>query len=902
MIGWVRRYTRWLHTGWPAGKVERLPMVRLDGSTNIPGLFVVGDLTGVPLLKFASDTGARAVQTILADCAFQAERASAPSGRDASPVYDLAIVGGGVAGMAAALQARKAGISLVVLEASEPFSTIVNFPKAKPIFTYPTEMTPAGELQFTQRSSVKEGLLDELRDQARAAGIVPRIARAERVRRHGKLLEVVLAPVDAVGTGAVAEFQPLLARRVIVAIGQSGNFRRLGVPGEDLPKVYNRLHDPKDFCDRDVLVVGGGDSALETAIAIAACGGRVTVSYRKAEFSRPKPENLERLQALLADSTTPATLARHASQMPTTAAGPFVGERRGRGSVRVMMSSRVVAVGEREVRVADVQGAIQTLPNDAVFTMIGREAPLDFFRRSGVPIQGEWSARRKLSLAAVLLFCVFLYHWKTSAGIPVYEWFKQRHWFPFGLQPPLDPSTLGGTLGISMTQPSFYYSLAYCVVVVIFGIRRMRRRKTPYVRAQTMTLMAIQVVPLFLLPYVILPWAGHNGGFGEWWESEPLRHDEVESWRGYLQEHPHARFDESRLINPDESGRIVARLVPASGWRAWRGYSIEARGPHRLALRILGGGVAGTPPNEVVLDLSEGRAAFRRVAYGGWLANQLFPISEWDPQGREYWRSLGFVLAWPLFFWNVFTGKPLWVWLAISVLQTAVLIPLIIRKWGKGAYCGWICSCGALAETLGDAHRKKMPHGPRWNRLNMLGQVILVLACVLLVLRAIGWLSPGDGWVNQAFRAAFEGKQANGAALVFPFSFLNYVWSVDLLLAGILGVGLYFHFSGRMWCRFACPLAALMHVYARFSRFRILADKKKCISCNVCTSVCHQGIDVMNFANKGLPMADVECVRCSACVQMCPTGVLAFGEIDLRSGRETGRDQLAASPVQMSER
>ena len=83
----------------------------------------------------------------------------------------------------------------------------------------------------------------------------------------------------------------------------------------------------------------------------------------------------------------------------------------------------------------------------------------------------------------------------------------------------------------------------------------------------------------------------------------------------------------------------------------------------------------------------------------------------------------------------------------------------------------------------------------------------------------------------------------------------GYDWFVDLFLAGILGYGLYFWFSGRVWCRFACPLAALMHVYARFSRFRILADKKKCISCNVCTSVCHQGIDVMNFANKGLPMA-----------------------------------------------
>jgi NosR/NirI family nitrous oxide reductase transcriptional regulator len=92
-----------------------------------------------------------------------------------------------------------------------------------------------------------------------------------------------------------------------------------------------------------------------------------------------------------------------------------------------------------------------------------------------------------------------------------------------------------------------------------------------------------------------------------------------------------------------------------------------------------------------------------------------------------------------------------------------------------------------------------------------------------------------------------------------------------------------------------------MHIYARFSQFRILTEKKKCISCNVCTSVCHQGIDVMNFANKGLPMSDPECVRCSACVQSCPTGVLSFGRV-ARDGSVLGHDSIAASPVRMAER
>ena len=90
-----------------------------------------------------------------------------------------------------------------------------------------------------------------------------------------------------------------------------------------------------------------------------------------------------------------------------------------------------------------------------------------------------------------------------------------------------------------------------------------------------------------------------------------------------------------------------------------------------------------------------------------------------------------------------------------------------------------------------------------------------------------------------------------------------------------------------------------MHIYARFTKFRIFSDKKKCISCNVCTSVCHQGIDVMNFANKGVPMEDPECVRCSACVQSCPTGVLNFGRF--ASSGEVVLDSVPASQVQILE-
>ncbi|HET9888818.1 MAG TPA: NAD(P)-binding domain-containing protein, partial [bacterium] len=295
-MNFIARYTRWLHTRWPAGHVEKLPKTREDGSTNVRGMYVVGDLRGIPLLKFSSDTGARAVQRIVADPAFQAERGKGEHGGagdrgNTGDVLDLAIIGAGVAGMAAALEARKHGLDFRVYEGAEPFSTIVNFPKAKPIYTYPKEMKPAGDLAIT--AQVKEPLVEELRAQTIGQGIEPVIARVERVRRKSGALEVVL------------ENGSVMARRVIVALGRSGNFRMLGVPGEHLDKVSNRLHDPKDFAGRRVLVVGGGDTAIETAIALALCGSEVTVSYRKNEFARPKPENLEKLRMLEANPLAP---------------------------------------------------------------------------------------------------------------------------------------------------------------------------------------------------------------------------------------------------------------------------------------------------------------------------------------------------------------------------------------------------------------------------------------------------------------------------------------------------------------------------------------------------------------------------------------------------------------------
>jgi len=152
-------------------------------------------------------------------------------------------------------------------------------------------------------------------------------------------------------------------------------------------------------------------------------------------------------------------------------------------------------------------------------------------------------------------------------------------------------------------------------------------------------------------------------------------------------------------------------------------------------------------------------------------------------------------------------------------------------QMGQGRVLRLVCPCGAMAETLGDEYRTRALHGPAAKKAENWGQAVLWFAAL----------------VTLASLAAGTGSRGSNNALEV------YGIIIDVVLAGVIGLGLYFHFSGRVWCRFFCPLAALMHIYARFSPYRIMANKKRCISCNICTKVCHIGIDVMNFANKGIP-------------------------------------------------
>jgi polyferredoxin len=242
-----------------------------------------------------------------------------------------------------------------------------------------------------------------------------------------------------------------------------------------------------------------------------------------------------------------------------------------------------------------------------------------------------------------------------------------------------------------------------------------------------------------------------------------------------------------------------------------------------------------------------------------------------DPVFAEQgWRSYGLVYAWPLFFYTFFYN-PHQIWVIWGVLLTFVIIPVFVVFFGK-RYCSWICGCGGLAETFGDRWRHLAPKGNKsidWEWMNL---AVLVAAFAIT-----GAVLAKDIW------GLFSGS-ADTALKIYRVT-------ADIWLVGILPVTLYPFMGGKVWCRYWCPLAKLMHIMSKFyvkrgvSKFHIHSNDK-CIACNECSRYCQVGIDVMSYSLKqeALDNGNSSCIGCGICVTVCPMDVLSFTDPQKNNG------------------
>ena len=321
-------------TGAAVNRV-RVPALDAGFQTSVPGLYIVGELGGRGLIKNAVNEGRIAVEHVARALGGGAPRAN-------GDVLDVVIVGSGPAGLSAGLEALRAGLAYAVLEQGSLSDTIRKYPRHKVLFAEPLSIPLYGDLWVADSS--KETLLQVWETIVANTGLrVNTGERVEQVMRAGDHFRVATPE---------REYR---ARHVVLAMGRRGSPRRLDVPGEDLAKVVYDIVEMEAFRGRRVLVVGGGDSAVESALGLAnQPGTEVALSYRGDAFARVKDRNRAKIEAAAAA-----------------------------GRVTVMLRSHV-----REIRLdrvaLDVDGESTILPNDDVVVRIGGEAPHAFLERLGV--------------------------------------------------------------------------------------------------------------------------------------------------------------------------------------------------------------------------------------------------------------------------------------------------------------------------------------------------------------------------------------------------------------------------------------------------------------------------------------------------------------------------------------
>jgi thioredoxin reductase (NADPH) len=314
-----------------------LPALTAEYETSIKNMFIIGELGGLALIKNAVNQGRECIDTIVARVAASKNSASAPS------VAEVVIVGAGPAGLTASLRATEKKLNYITLEESEIGGTVAKYPRQKLVMTSPVEFPLYGKFKKTELP--KENLLEFW---------TKVMKRADFQCRTGEKVENIVKGDDGIFTICTHKCE-YRGRHVVLALGKMGSPRKLGVKGEELPKVMYRLIEADHYVNQKILVVGGGDSAVEAAMGLAhQVGNAVTLSYRQSSFSRIKDRNAKRIE-------------------------DFVH----RGKITVLFNSNPVEVRSDSV-VLDVHGKQQTIANDFVWIFAGGEPPTAFLKKIGV--------------------------------------------------------------------------------------------------------------------------------------------------------------------------------------------------------------------------------------------------------------------------------------------------------------------------------------------------------------------------------------------------------------------------------------------------------------------------------------------------------------------------------------
>jgi thioredoxin reductase/ferredoxin len=314
-----------------------IPQVDDHFETNVPGIYIAGELGGMGLIRNGIEQGKTAMQAL-----------SKNLPKSSNNTHQVIIVGAGPAGLAATLKAQELGLNYLTLDQESLGGTVYKYPRGKIVMTQPVDLPITGKMHF--KETTKEELLEFWKGVKDKTGI--KIQYQELV---GKV-----ATRDG-GFELETNRGQYSTDRVLLAIGRRGTPRKLGVPGEDLPKVVYSLIDPEQYVGKKVLIVGGGDSALEAALSIADAGGtEVSISYRSDSFSRAKAKNRERIDNYAAASR-----------------------------IKLYLSSNVTSISANEVEL-EQEGQTVKIQNEAIIVNAGGILPTGFLKDIGISVETKY--------------------------------------------------------------------------------------------------------------------------------------------------------------------------------------------------------------------------------------------------------------------------------------------------------------------------------------------------------------------------------------------------------------------------------------------------------------------------------------------------------------------------------
>lgn len=310
-----------------------LPHVNKNFETNVHGIYIAGELGGMGLIKNSVEQGKQAVDNIAK---------SIEKGLNAT--YDLIIVGAGPAGISASLEAKKMNLKSLILEQDTLGGTVFTFPRSKIVMTSPMDLPLFGKVKLYETS--KSELLDLWESVISKNDIlIKENSKVEEITNQNNVFKIKTLSGDEYTT-----------KKILLAIGRRGTPRKLNIPGENSEKVAYRLLDPEIIKDKNILVVGGGDSAIESALLLAE-QNKVILSYRSEAFNRIKQANNIKIMEAIE-----------------------------KGSIDVRFNTNPVSIEKDEVTISNNNGEIISVKNDLVYIFAGGELPTQFLQKAGINI------------------------------------------------------------------------------------------------------------------------------------------------------------------------------------------------------------------------------------------------------------------------------------------------------------------------------------------------------------------------------------------------------------------------------------------------------------------------------------------------------------------------------------